>query len=77
MSLGALYLQEYTSGVYQTGTPSSEHKIRLIQPYLEFSYSPFVSSELLNLEVPPLPRGTPSNKHIRYYLHTFIFVLDI
>ena len=53
--------QEYTSGVYQPGTPYPDPKIRLIQPYLGISDSPFSSAELLTLELLLPPRGNPMN----------------
>ena len=35
MTLGALMIQEYPSGVYQPGTTSHVSNIRMIQPYLD------------------------------------------
>ena len=61
MSLGALMLQNYPFGLYQSGTQSPDPKNRLIQPPLLISYSPFISKELLTLERLLLPSGTPTN----------------
>ena len=49
MSLGALFLQEYPSVVYQLGTTSTDPNIKRIKPYLDIKYFIFFSSELLNL----------------------------
>ena len=55
MSLIDLMIQEYTSGVYQPGTPPPETKIRLIKPSLEISDSlPLL--QLLPTD-PPLHQG--------------------
>ena len=61
MYLGAIVIQEYTSGVYQLGTLSPDPNIRLIKPYFYIAGSSFYSSELLTLEVLLYPRGTPMN----------------
>ena len=61
MSLGALMLQEYTSGVYQPCIQLLDPNIRLIQNSLVISDSPFASSELLTLELLFPPNGTPMN----------------
>ena len=61
MSLGDLMLQGYPSGVYQPGPPSSYPSICIIRTSLDISYSSFVSSELLALELLLPPNGTPMN----------------
>ena len=53
-------IQVYTSGVYQPGTTSPDPKIRLIQPYLDIADPTFTSSDLLTLEPPLPPSGTPT-----------------
>ena len=59
-------IQVYTSGVYQPGTTSPDPKIRLIQPYLDIADPTFTSSDLLTLEPPLPPSGTPMNTTIIY-----------
>ena len=61
MSLGALMIQEYPSGVYQPGTTSPDPKICLIRPSLDILYSPFSSSELLTLQLFLPQSGTSIN----------------
>ena len=61
MSFCDLIIQEYPSGVYQPGITSPDPKICLIQPSLDISDSSFASSELLNLEIPLHPSGSPVN----------------
>ena len=61
MSLGALMIQKYPSGVYQPGPPPSNPNICIIQPSMDITDWPFSSSELLNLETLLPPSGTPMN----------------
>ena len=79
-------LQEYPYGVYQPVTPSSDFNIRLNQPTLDISNSPFASSELLTLDLLLPPRNTPINitildepiHSIPYisYIHSTSFISD-
>ena len=61
MSLSAPIIQEYPSGVYQTGTTSYDPNTILIQPYLAIKYFPFASSYLLTLELLLPPSGNTKN----------------
>ena len=61
MSLGALMIQEYPSGVYQPFTTPPDTNIRLIQPSLDILYSLFASTKILTLEVLLPPSGNPTN----------------
>ena len=67
MSLGALVLQEYIYGVYQSGTPSTDPNIIHIQHFLYISDSPFSSSEFLTLDLLLPPSVTPMNITLLYY----------
>ena len=76
MCLGDLILQEYTSRVYQPDTPSSDPKIRLIQPSLDILDSPFSSLELLILEILLPPSVTPNNITIIDELISYILYIS-
>ena len=67
MPLDDLVIQEYPSWVYQTGTPSPDPNIRMIQPTLDISDLPFFSSELLTLDFLLPPSSTPINITIIIY----------
>ena len=72
MPLVSLILQEYSSEVFQPITSSPEPKIQFIQPSLDTSYSPFVSSSLLTLDL-LLPHSiTPMNITVLDYLSSSI-----
>ena len=72
MFLGFLMLQEYPSGVYQTGNPPPDQNIRIIQLFLDITDSPFAVSELLTIEILLPPSGTPTNITVIYDTISYI-----